>query len=365
MTMDASKPARLDFPGIQALRAYAAASVMIGHALKEWAHTLSQPLPFDVSPLLRGVDIFFVISGFIMYVSSRDDFGKPGAPGQFLLKRFIRIVPLYWIFTSLMIAVLLVSADSLRSTQFDWWNAVSSYLFVPSARSDGRVAPILSLGWTLNYEMFFYVLFAVCLFIRRRPAIIGLSVVMAVLAVCNGLIPTSWVQAKFLSRPIILEFVFGVWIGALWDHKRYQNLPAALALLAAGFVAICFSVRLPGALSSLAAGVPAGMIVFGAVVLPQTYGTMIPSWIVLLGDSSYALYLSHRFVLRAFTIAAGKLALLNNVYLYVSSVTVVAILLSVLIYTWLEVPVLAALKRVLLPPRQRDGFRPRSSKPAL
>ncbi len=146
--------------GIQALRAYAALSVMVGHAVKEWSATYGLADPFNVQPLLYGVDIFFVVSGYIMYRTSHHLFGSASGVTLFALKRLIRIVPLYWAFTTLMVGVLVVMGDQLRSTQFDLWNVVSSYFFIPSERPDGRIAPVLSLGWTLNYEMFFYAIFA-------------------------------------------------------------------------------------------------------------------------------------------------------------------------------------------------------------
>ena len=160
---------------LQALRAYAALSVMLGHGILEFHATKGTAMPFNEFPLVAGVDIFFVLSGFVMFHTSTGLWGDKRAPLRFWRRRFIRLVPLYWLFTSLMVATLLLLSRHVRSTEFDLWNVLSSYLFIPSERPGGRIAPVLSLGWTLNYEIFFYCLFGLCLrFDRRR----GLSLLI-------------------------------------------------------------------------------------------------------------------------------------------------------------------------------------------
>ena len=130
----------------------------------------------DAFPWLAGVDIFFVISGFIMVYASSRWFGSAQSPRVFLAHRIARIVPLYWATTMLYLAVVLFAPALLNSEYLAPGFVISSFLFIPAARPDGLVQPLYSLGWTLNYEMFFYALFAIAIaFPRRRgvPALIG------------------------------------------------------------------------------------------------------------------------------------------------------------------------------------------------
>src|SRR5690606_35064881 len=101
-----------------------------------------------------GVDLFFVISGFIMVHVSRNQFARPGAPLDFVRRRLVRIVPLYWTMTTLMVAVVLLLPQSVDTATADPRQWIASYLFIPFERaSDGMMRPVLGLGWSLNYEM--------------------------------------------------------------------------------------------------------------------------------------------------------------------------------------------------------------------
>ena len=128
-----------------------------------------------------GVDLFFVISGFVMVVASADLFGQRGAPPYFFLRRLARIVPLYWLLTGIFVFILFAG----RHHSSSWLSAsevVTSLLFIPHSLPNGAVAPVYGLGWTLNYEMMFYVVFSAVLFLRPRIAIPTLALAMLWLA---------------------------------------------------------------------------------------------------------------------------------------------------------------------------------------
>ena len=150
---------------VQVLRAAAALSVAMLHAQHD-AATLAERTgqvfaPIAAFPWEAGVDVFFVISGFIMVHASTRLFGAEGGARAFLARRIARIVPIYWAVTTLYLAVALAVPDLLNRELLGWPLVVASYLFIPMARPDGLVQPLYGLGWTLNYEMFFYALFAV------------------------------------------------------------------------------------------------------------------------------------------------------------------------------------------------------------
>jgi len=156
---------RPKLPGLQALRGLAAVMVLIGHVLAEAEHYFALSLPGDTIPRTRGVDIFIVISGFVITLSAQRYMGRPWA---FLWRRLLRVAPLYYVFTTLMVAALLLLPGAVKDTPLDPAQIISSYVFFPYARPDGLIAPVLSLGWTLNYEIFFYALTALCLALCSR-----------------------------------------------------------------------------------------------------------------------------------------------------------------------------------------------------
>src|SRR5215467_252489 len=145
--------------GIQVLRALAAVLVTICHAQAEIAKIGGLASAWPPAALANlagfGVDLFFVISGFIMVYSTDQLFGTAHGPMEFLKRRLLRIVPLYWIVTSLYLALTLLIPEFAKGYPAGF--LIASYLFIPAARPDGVIEPLVGQGWTLNYEMLFYV----------------------------------------------------------------------------------------------------------------------------------------------------------------------------------------------------------------
>ena len=139
---------------VQLLRALAASSVLLSHAADV---LIPDNDAWQAIPWTAGVDLFFVISGFVMMLLCDGQFGSPGIARHFLTRRIIRIVPSYWFFTALLAALLLIEPTVTRNTVLTAPIAISSFLFVPWPRTDGLLNPLLSQGWTLNYEAFFTV----------------------------------------------------------------------------------------------------------------------------------------------------------------------------------------------------------------
>ena len=170
---------------VQMLRALAALMVVVGHvqaqAIYDAARFGGSFTPSHILPWGAGVDLFFVISGFIMVVSSEKLFAAPHAPVTFITRRLARIIPLYWAFSTLYLLTK-ASFGAAGANPFPTWpDIIASYAFWPADTfGDGFPRPFYTLGWTLNYEMFFYALFAVFLVFPRGKAV---SFVAAVLAV--------------------------------------------------------------------------------------------------------------------------------------------------------------------------------------
>lgn len=309
---------------------------------------------FAESPLLpwgAGVDIFFVISGFIMVHASERLFGAEGGSRAFLARRVARIVPLYWGATTLFLAVALLAPGLLNREVTALWPVVASYLFIPFERPDGLVQPVYALGWTLNYEMFFYAVFALAVAMTRRAAVAAVALGFGALAALGAALAPLPQPLAFWTDPIILEFVLGMLIAEA--RASGLRLPGAARVLmaAAGVALLAVDLTGVGVPRFLAHGGPAALLV-AAAALGTGAASPAPAgpWLRLgtaLGDASYALYLIHPFVIRAGRELVLRTGLAEAIgpWGYVFLVTALAAAVSYPVYRWFERPVTDALRR--------------------
>jgi peptidoglycan/LPS O-acetylase OafA/YrhL len=218
-------------PGIQALRALAASAVLVAHTGGEFEQHLSlHGLMPSFANGGAGVDLFFVISGFVMVYSSEHLFGRRASLRTFLTRRIIRIVPLYWTMTSIML--LWVIVRGFAASDATPVHALASYFFIPYPRPSGPIDPLYGLGWTLNYEMMFYLIFACALFAPRKIAVaITSAILLTMTAIHTFQFPLPR-QIAYLTDPIILEFVFGMGIALLF--RTGTRLPQLACYLLMG-----------------------------------------------------------------------------------------------------------------------------------
>jgi exopolysaccharide production protein ExoZ len=271
----------------------------------------------------------------------------PDAPKRFALRRIIRVVPLYYIFTTLMIAALFVFPEAIGKTTIDVKQFISSYLFWPYAREDGRISPVLSLGWTLNYEMFFYALFTAALFLPRKFGLAALSFVMLALPLVGLILPGRGTALEFYTNSIIIEFLLGAWIALAFSRLPSISTRPAFALSSIGLgiaAASLMHVYAPDSWPRLITqGFPAALIVLGSTLfISNEDASKIPSPLLALGDSSYALYLSHRFPMRAITMVFGATVGFSPGFagLYFVCVIASCLIFAHIVYLFLEKPLL-------------------------
>ena len=292
---NASQPVLLN---IQVLRFLAASAILL-------SHTADLLIPkqswFWAVPWTAGVDVFFVISGFIMAHLTRNQFGRNGASRQFLLRRLARIVPAYWFFTLLLAVIILASGGRIRNSVASLDVMLSSIFFIPWPRIDGKLNPLLAQGWSLNFEMIFYMAFSAALIFRsgRLYLVAG----MVLLASSHWLVPESWFALKFWTRPIILEFVIG--IGLAHIHARGIRMgwlsAVTCLLLSVAIFKLAPAAQDNDYLRLIKIGIPAAL--FAAVFIlsrePTGAGPM-RKLLLFGGDASYAIYLSHTLTMAAF-----------------------------------------------------------------
>lgn len=325
--------------GLQLLRAFAAIMVLIGYTIAEAQHYTPINVALDFVPWTRGVDIFFVISGFIITLSAARFFNQPFG---FLWRRIKRVAPLYYFFTTLMVITLIALPGGTKETTFNLGQITSSYGFFPFAREDGRIAPVISLGWTLNYEMFFYALFAASLCFRKPvPIICSALVLISFIGFFASFNAPHW---EFWTNSIILEFGFGILLANIYQTGwKRPDWRISLVLFIVG-LGLLIALNGSGLPRFIAAGIPATIIVAaGTCFFPDTHSRFL-----ILGDASYALYLSHRFTLRSMTLLLLPLlpATLLGVWVFVGLTTLFAIGVAILVHLFIERPFLTTPRRV-------------------
>ena len=333
-------------PGLQVLRAVAALMVVLHHA--ELSLVLGFDLPRTHALLVgsAGVDVFFVISGFIMLVSSRRLVGQPGGGTTFLKRRLIRIVPLYWAVTTIYVLAVLLVPQALHRT-VSYGSMLASYLFWPHLNHDGTMHPALVVGWTLNYEMFFYVLFALAVTLPRKTAVRAVIGGLAATVVLAGVAGHAFPPLAFWGEPIVLEFAAGIVLGLAYE--RGIRVPRWLAAAAIVAVVAAFAWQIgrpiPGSWPRLLVfGLPS-LILVGAVVLaaPSASSRPLPRALVFLGDASYSLYLVHFLALTATRLIAKRLGFMPTSILeealFIAASTAAAIVAAIVSYLVFERPV--------------------------
>jgi peptidoglycan/LPS O-acetylase OafA/YrhL len=295
-----AKRARKPFYLVQVLRGVAALLVVAHHSTILAVERLSVTGDFWRNGA-AGVDVFFVISGFVMALSSGAMSRNARTALEFLKRRIERIVPLYWLMTTLKVAILLaVPAEGLNALGGER-HIAASYFFLPSAGPHGDGSPVLVVGWTLNLEMLFYAAFALALSLKMRPLrfLAPLLGALAVLPLLKwGAVPTVLSPLVFGRNPILIEFLFGIALYHLW--KRGVTTPVWAGMLTAAAAAATILVIPWGAESfwrPVVWGVPAFALVATAVSLEESWGGKVPRWMLELGDASYSIYLVQTFAL--------------------------------------------------------------------
>jgi peptidoglycan/LPS O-acetylase OafA/YrhL len=331
---------------IQALRAVAVVLVLFSHITQmEWRHGRPETfLPQFLSQGTGGVDLFFVISGFVMVLVSSGRFQQPGGYWQFLYRRAVRIYPIYWVFSAVVLVVYFLRPGWVNSSQSGAVDFLASFLLLPQ-----EIHPLLGQGWTLEHEVYFYLVFAFALLLPERwlsRFLLGWALVVALgwnlLTLDWPALNNNW--ARHVANPLTMEFIFGA-LAALYPLRlgreggKYCVL-AGVLLLTAGVATINYMYE-PG-LRLITRGVPVALIVWGAVAWERRGGFRAPRWLLVVGDASYSIYLSHMLVLsgvgRLWTPIRQSGIWDNALAVFLMAVGSVA--LGFASYTWVETPLL-------------------------
>lgn len=328
-----------NLPSVQLLRAIAAISVCIVHCNTMYWMIRGHPKHLIVTYFMAaGVDLFFIISGFIIVLSSDRFFGQLSY--SFFIRRLARIVPIYWVSTFIYIYIQHIHVD----TEI----LLKSLAFIPYAQ--GNMQPIMGVGWTLNFEIFFYFLFGLALIFKKPISILLLSILLGVFALSNFIKPFP-LPFYFWADPIIIEFVFGMCIALLYEHQIRFHYMFGIMLVISGILLICFlspaHTMPPSSNRFIIWGLPAAMIMMGIVLSkPWSSKARIPAMVTSVGDASYSIYLLHNLILVLAQIFAKSHH--KHPLLLVMFAGIITLPLSIYTYRYFEKPVTKFLVVLLL-----------------
>jgi exopolysaccharide production protein ExoZ len=317
--------------GLQYLRGVAALGVVAYHAADRAGARFT--------PGEAGVDLFFVLSGFLMWAITDASSG----PLPFLADRIKRIVPSYWIATTVFLIGAL--AGLFPAVRLTIGHVAASYLFIPSVSpSNGQIWPLLVPGWTLNYEMGFYLVFGLALCLPRAVQLGVISVVLLGFGTTHIWIRPGDAILFFYGDPHILEFLAGTWLAWSWQAGWPRGRKAGLLLALLGFAAVASCFALPADWPKAARyGLPALLLV--AAVLAFEGADAVPELKALrsLGDASYSIYLWHTLALSVSAKAAVALHLSPGIALAIH--LLVGTGAGLIAYALVERPLLNAFRR--------------------
>jgi len=337
---------------LQYLRALAAILVAIGHAVQiipiYGRGNIVRDLPIGGA----GVDIFFVISGFIMcHIHA----SRPTSGWAFFKRRLARVGPAYWIVTLATSAAILLMPALFRTSTVDLPLFLASMAFLAWPHPMlGEAMPVFLIGWTLNYEFFFYTLFALSIFILPARPWLGVIWVFALCWVAGLVFEPDQPVARFYLHPLTAEFAAGmlIWLAFRKGVLRSPILGVMCILIGmASLIWVNFHIPV-GRLDSARIvywGLPAFFLVIGAVCMDAAGKTpQSPLW-RLLGDASYAIYLIHYLVLGLVRFLWGQFALKNlfsDILLILFAVGL-SLVASIGFYLLIEKPASARLRHML------------------
>lgn len=294
---------RRSFLSLQSLRGIAALLVVLFHLrIVESKYGDGDPV---LPSLLRfadgGVDLFFVISGFVMATVAAGKYESRANAARFLARRAWRVIPPYWFYTTVVVA-LMMFAPGMANGSYAGQSILASYLMWPHHQ-----LPVLTVGWTLIHEMYFYLVMAIGIATLREDRLpLFLSVWAATVLIAqvlqNG---GGHPLPAMVFSPMTWEFIAGAGAGLFWNRLPPRAAVGCLSVGAAGFVSGLGVLDLLGVpaqqplLRTLVFGTCSVLIVAGAAALEARGNLPTPRWLNRIGDSSYSLYLSHVFVISA------------------------------------------------------------------
>lgn len=344
--------------GIQLLRAVAVLLVVHGHVLDN-QYSIGTALQQDFFYLqdfgAAGVDLFFVISGFIITIIAVP-YALQGSGWSFFIKRVLRVVPLYWLVS--VLSALLSYRHNGRIVKTD--TVEKTLLFFPLSDHTEWVGPVLFQGWTLSFEMLFYTVTAVCITIASKKYMPAVVLFFCVCLLLNYATGNHHPMLVFWGNGIMIEFLLGVCCGFVYLSEIKLSAARANAVIVTGIVALLLSLVLGfGGISesyntvhgtwslmrSALWGIPAALLVGGIAMKEKIRFMQVYPFLVAIGNASFSIYLTHIMFIQFVYVRWKRWGLQSKVPpdLLVLISLVIVVSLGYLFYLLVEKPLLRRL----------------------
>jgi exopolysaccharide production protein ExoZ len=311
-----------------------------------WDYELLQMSKLPVS---GGVNYFFALSGFMLFYIYHKKFGQPGELKKYLLSRFIRIYPLYWVLTLTALPVLLLFPFLGLENEIDYDQVVHSLLLLPHPEG---TEPILDIAWSLVYTVYFYIIFAL-LFLSKR-------LVPAVILSIWGLISIGFMTNFFWSTEKITYFFFyqynliflGGMLSAYLLTKIKLKLPLAILVACIGLISFPLLwwneyQQVVNISFDIGTGAASVLIIFGLASIDIQKEIALHKSLNYLGNASLSIYLAHNLPLNTFSHIFNKLGLFELIGGEAVSIILLLMITGVgcLVHSFIEKPLVAYSKR--------------------
>ncbi|KZN64287.1 hypothetical protein N473_15170 [Pseudoalteromonas luteoviolacea CPMOR-1] len=325
---------------LQILRGFAAWAVVYHHYMQLFYDFNSQSKIGNLVGIKGGfgVDVFFVLSGFVMYLSAN----RASASGfAFFTKRLFRVLPAYWFYTFILLAVTSIFAMELNLTSFTLGSFISSLFFIPTENPSGLgVFPFLTVGWTLNFEVAFYTILSICIFISKSRAIILCSVIVISLPMLLRMLNIEASIFEVLKSPQMYQFICGFLVAIIYSKmtispKAGTSLGLALILSSAVLLSEILGW---GEFALIYKTLAAIALVLGFLLIDDLCNrdNIIIKQLIKLGDYSFSTYLSHIIVICVFfNLFGNTLTFMEEIGVLIG-ITVLTHIVSVISYQYIE-----------------------------
>ena len=343
---------------IQFLRGFAALAVVVhhtgGYVKRYFEPTLLFEDKFSIG--FAGVDLFFVISGFIIHFTSKNYLNIPSKLKEYLKKRFIRVYPIYWIITTILFISSWLIVEILDKNIFSigYPNTliayIQTYLLLPLHFAINPVT------WTLSYELFFYLCFAILIISKRLwiiPALILAVSFYNIFINIPEIVEVKLNYFNFIFSGYNFEFMFGFLIYPLYEKIKLSNIISVILLIISISIIALFGYDI-GDYDSykrvLTFGLPSGLILLSLLNLENNNAISFPKITLTLGDASYALYLIHFPMMLLMNkipqILGYNFSAIQEVW-YSYFIIISMVISSIYVHKWIEMPVAKKLNSLL------------------
>ena len=343
---------------IQFLRGFAALAVVVhhtgGYVKRYFEPTLLFGDKFSIG--FAGVDLFFVISGFIIHFTSKNYLNNPSKLKEYLKKRFIRVYPIYWIITTILFVSSWLIVEILDKNIFSigYPNTliayIQTYLLIPLHFAINPVT------WTLSYELFFYLCFAILIISKRLwiiPALILAVSFYNIFINIPEIVEVKLNYFNFIFSGYNFEFMFGFLIYPLHEKIKLSNIISVILLIISILIIALFGYDI-GDYDSynrvLTFGLPSGLILLSLLNLENNNAISFPKITLTLGDASYALYLIHFPMMLLMNkipqILGYNFSAIQEVW-YSYFIIISMVISSIYVHKWIEMPVAKKLNSLL------------------